>query len=833
MKNNKNLSKINFKVLSISSIEEDNSINPKDKLSKLLQHGGYPWISERFCSYPQEIIIQFDSPSHLYQINVLSHDKKISRRLTFFSFSPIEYDNKKYNYYEISFKEIGFVDLKDNIDCDYKVREYKKIFVNIKDILYLKIKLSNNFVNNYNKFQQIGLLNIEFLGDKINNFILNKNINLNSKDKDKQNIINENIERIIREICGINYDILLKKLINTDKKDNKDEYSTIKNKLEEINNIGKKIYQLKLLEKDASNNDDFDKAIELKNKINKLKHQLNEILKEINNNKNENLISNNSIEQLTSGGEINIIKNNGNQNYILKENNYENENKRYQKNALPSLTELDLLKDSSDYDDVIIPTHNKKLTKNKSQAELNNEEEDKYKQKLLPLEKLNEEDLEQYKLLIPYLKEEGLQMLLSNQISYKIKGFEILKNELNNIFSNLNSEDLIYELINLENLFLEDKNNSSLVKSFQLIKDTFLQIMVSESDIKSNKKILKYINDRIINKIISYLGDGEIKVRKGASDLFLFILSQNIFSYNSMITNLLNNDINQNSYNSSFNNSQNLKIYSKLNIIKNILQDYENIIDNNYSTKNTFPKDIILDYIFMNIKNNKLEIKSIIRELISIAVQIFGLEKVKKKLDLYIDDEKELKKLASQINELKPLIHSNISKSHSQINIHKANPSKIKLKKNASQVNIKNNSKNLKKPINIKNNSKNTNKKEELKCELCHKILGNIKKAEHLKKCLMCCKCDECGENVKVENLNYHKLNVCKNKNKYKQCNKCKEAIEYDIFDLHIQKNMCNASKQNMNRCPLCHHDIEKSKDGFYQHLVIDGCAYQTNKIFY
>ena len=547
MKNNKNLLKINFKLLIISSIEEDNSINPKDKLSKLLQHGGYPWISERFCSYPQEIIIQFDSPSHLYQINVLSHDKKISRRLTFFSFSPIEYDNKKYNYYEISFKEIGFVDLKDNIDCDYKVREYKKIFVNIKDILYLKIKLSNNFINNYNKFQQIGLLNIEFLGDKINNFILNKNINLNSKNNYKKNIINEKIDTIIIEIIRINYDILLKKLINKDKNDNKDEYSTIKNKLEEINNIGKKIYQLKLLEKDASNNDDFDKAIELKNKINKLKHQLNEILKEIN--KNENLISNNSIEQLTSGGEINIIKNNGNQNYILKENNYENENKRYQKNALPSLTELDLLKDSSDYDDVIIPTHNKKLTKNKSQAELNNEEEDKYKQKLLPLEKLNEEDLEQYKLLIPYLKEEGLQMLLSNQISYKIKGFEILKNELNNIFSNLNSKDLIYELINLENLFLEDKNNSSLVKSFQLIKDTFLQIMVSESDIKSNKKILKYINDRIINKIISYLGDGEIKVRKGASDLFLFILRQNILSYNLMINNLLINEINKNIYN--------------------------------------------------------------------------------------------------------------------------------------------------------------------------------------------------------------------------------------------------------------------------------------------
>ena len=41
-----------------------------------------------------------------------------------------------------------------------------------------------------------------------------------------------------------------------------------------MNSIGKKIYQIKLLEKNASKNDDFDKAIELKNKSDKLKNQI-------------------------------------------------------------------------------------------------------------------------------------------------------------------------------------------------------------------------------------------------------------------------------------------------------------------------------------------------------------------------------------------------------------------------------------------------------------------------------------------------------------------------------------------------------------------------------
>ena len=87
---------------------------------------------------------------------------------------------------------------------------------------------------------------------------------------------------------------------------------------------------------------------------------------------------------------------------------------------------------------------------------------------------------------------------------------------------------------------------------------------------------------------------------------------------------------------------------------------------------------------------------------------------------------------------------------------------------------------------------------------------------------------EECGENIVVEKLNYHKLNVCKNKKKFRQCKKCKEAIRFDLYDLHINKNKCNIAKDDMNRCPLCHHDIEKSNEGFYQHLVVDGCAYQN-----
>jgi hypothetical protein len=93
--------------------------------------------------------------------------------------------------------------------------------------------------------------------------------------------------------------------------------------------------------------------------------------------------------------------------------------------------------------------------------------------------------------------------------------------------------------------------------------------------------------------------------------------------------------------------------------------------------------------------------------------------------------------------------------------------------------------------------------------------LGTKSMEEHMNECKMYTICEGCGENIKVEKLNNHKLNFCKNKKKFKQCNKCKEAIVSDLYKLHLDKNVCNPVKQNMSRCPFCHHDIEKDQEGF------------------
>ena len=141
-------SNLDYKIINLTSIEQNDLTNviPFDKLPRLLRINGTPWTSERFCSYPQKIIIKFHHVVNISQINILSHSKKISRRLQFYYYYPDDIDkNKQYEYDEIPFRKLGFINLRDNKQCNYSVRELKKIFVKIR-CLFIKITFHSQYL---------------------------------------------------------------------------------------------------------------------------------------------------------------------------------------------------------------------------------------------------------------------------------------------------------------------------------------------------------------------------------------------------------------------------------------------------------------------------------------------------------------------------------------------------------------------------------------------------------------------------------------------------------------------------------------------------------------
>ena len=93
--------------------------------------------------------------------------------------------------------------------------------------------------------------------------------------------------------------------------------------------------------------------------------------------------------------------------------------------------------------------------------------------------------------------------------------------------------------------------------------------------------------------------------------------------------------------------------------------------------------------------------------------------------------------------------------------------------------------------------------------------------------CLMLTNCAGCTQIIEVSSYNEHKLNQCEKKSDFKQCLRCKEAVEADFYEQHTKTLAC-IKATNLIRCPLCHKDLPKVFDSeektWKQHLTVDKC---------
>ena len=137
---------------------------------------------------------------------------------------------------------------------------------------------------------------------------------------------------------------------------------------------------------------------------------------------------------------------------------------------------------------MILPAiKNREMKSNKSQEELDLENEELYKLEFGPLEELDKDNIGNYILLIPYIQELGLQELLSNQISYKIEGINILKNQLSKIFISSELNKIVPILFELISNFMEEKNNGLTLKTFELTEQIFQYMNINLDKIRIKK----------------------------------------------------------------------------------------------------------------------------------------------------------------------------------------------------------------------------------------------------------------------------------------------------------------------------------------------------------
>jgi len=679
----------------------------------------YGWQSSRFCTYPQEIIIEFFTYVNIKQINILIHEKKIPSIIEFINCLPKNVNNPNNNsignnniYYKN--KKIGFIRLSQNTESNYKSRELRKIHVDIFT-KRLKLILHKNYSNAYNIFCQVGIVSLNFLG-----YILPEE----KDDNEENNKLNYSELYLEEDIDDIDDNFLIEKmdeetkaklkqlLEDLDEKKQKEEYDEckiIKNKIDQLKKISFKIYQLENYKNQFSAKNDFDNSIKIKNEIDILKQKIN------NNFDIENNINNNR-----SSNKFNTI----NTDIILQNNNYYNSNieenifsKRIKNNNMKnnklklSQSQPEIFNISENkHDDIVLPVIQKKMNTNLSTININNNSSnsfeinntnnssgvlDSFREKnenfnlkdLPPPEDMNEENKVKFKILIELFGENIFKKIFSKIIEHKVMGFQELNSEVTKKIIEIkgttqDTNKYIVSLINIFFIFLDDLRPSLVSESLEL----FINVLKGIKE-RSNSNKTEYdfkITKRLLNKIRSKLNHISKKVRTKAEELYSYMLISNFCEYNPLITELVESDV-DNFYKKigvtdrtnvnlekclniilSKGGMSNIKIdaskeliVTKMNIFSKIFFDIENNKENKVLNEKNFPKELVGDFIIINIDHPKKEVRLITKKVLNQYINIFGkdiLFKLKyfvgsKELVKLFQDSPELSKLFNQIEE--------------------------------------------------------------------------------------------------------------------------------------------------------------------------------------
>jgi centrosomal protein CEP104 len=145
-------SPLNFKIVACSS--EDDKFPIVSLYSPEASRG---WCSQQWCEYPQEIVLQFDTLSHITQIQLLSHQYKIATTIELFIGTCPNYEHQEPSYVNAIWKKLGYLMLDPNIKTQYKARELKTVHLDCVG-QYLKILLHKCHINENNIYSQVNFL---------------------------------------------------------------------------------------------------------------------------------------------------------------------------------------------------------------------------------------------------------------------------------------------------------------------------------------------------------------------------------------------------------------------------------------------------------------------------------------------------------------------------------------------------------------------------------------------------------------------------------------------------------------------------------------------------
>lgn len=262
------MSKLKFRVVHCSSEDDD---YPASELN-VHSPSTRGWQSRQFCDYPQEIGFQLDGgEAQMSQIQILSHQSKISSKIEIFVGQGTSYNNA-------TFKRLGYLSLDSNERSSYQARELKTVYVDHVGE-YVRLLVHRNFVNKYNHYSQVGIVAVNFLGTELVSAGPKSNGSLSARGKEAKGSSTNSLHDLSLDL---NLDgptaAKLRSLADAKSKavENED-YKTakqIKQVENELRDLGAELAQLDIAKKQAVRSEDYDRAAMLKDETDALRDEI-------------------------------------------------------------------------------------------------------------------------------------------------------------------------------------------------------------------------------------------------------------------------------------------------------------------------------------------------------------------------------------------------------------------------------------------------------------------------------------------------------------------------------------------------------------------------------
>ena len=138
------------------------------------------WSSLRFCSYPQIIIMQLSSLSDIKQINIELNHERVPQKIDVYVYCPKIFKEVITNFNNIINAKFTYIGSVIPVNHNNNQRELKKLIfhndgdygqITIMNCLYVKFVVHKNYTTIKNKFNQVGIVNVDIFGNH-NNKIL-------------------------------------------------------------------------------------------------------------------------------------------------------------------------------------------------------------------------------------------------------------------------------------------------------------------------------------------------------------------------------------------------------------------------------------------------------------------------------------------------------------------------------------------------------------------------------------------------------------------------------------------------------------------------------------